>query len=222
MTSYWHYQNTELFSPELQQAVKIRAIETARRHGPDPATRTQASAHEAGHVVVATALGERVRGARIFSKSGRWVGANRRESSTSQPTLVLEDPLSAIAAVCNNLAGISGEILSRCHHPSSSIDERMRAEQILVQLSFVLGVSCDQLKEVSALLVKKVIESNSLSFDVIKNHLYHKRRLLPGEAKRMLVSVKPIDLFFLVGDDRRKPEVFVPMLFDYVGGSSEC
>jgi|GEM_PF-2690999 len=198
--------------PELQPLIALAKREMAARHGYDPATRLQAASHEAGHVVMATALGEVVTGARIFSSQGRWGGSNQRNTITNPPTLLADDPLAAIAAVCNNLAGDCGECHANCHHPSSSIDEKLRAEQILLALSICINIDYATLRMLSLLLVGKTITFNNSVFDVVRRHLFEHRRLLRKDARRMLRSVTTIPAFALSGEDRRRPEVFLPLL----------
>lgn len=202
--------------PELQPLIDVAKSEMAIRHGVDPATRLQAAAHEAGHVVMATALGEVVTGARIFSSQGRWGGSNTRNTITNPPTLLIEDPLAAIAAVCNNLAGYGGEFHSNCHHPSSSIDEKLRAEQILLAFSVCINIHYPRLRMMSLLLVGKTITCNHTAFEVVRNHLFEHRRLLRRDARRMLRSVPTIPVFCMNGEDRRRPEVFLPLLQAYI------
>lgn len=202
--------------PELQPLIDVVKREMAARHGYDPATRLQAAAHEAGHVVMATALGEVVTGARIFSSQGRWGGSNQRNTIANPPTLVTEDPLAAIAAICNNLAGYFGEFHANCHHPSSSVDEKLRAAQILLALSVSINIHYASLENLSISLVNKTITSNKTALEVVKNHLFEHRRLLRKDARRMLRSVPTIPAFCLKGKDRRHPEAFLTLLQAYI------
>jgi len=95
------------------------AGEIQLRHGYDHATKKQTSTHEAGHIVVAQALGIQTTGSRIWNVNGRWNGFTSWNASYSTSTakgLFLRNVIA--------LAGWRAEILGKLDHPASSLDER--------------------------------------------------------------------------------------------------
>jgi len=163
--------------------------------GCDPCTMAQAAAHEAGHAVVAQALGASVTGARIFRShaGGRviWLGRNhyvpaggfRAATATQDPGLVLR-------AAMHNLAGFAGECLAGLAHPSSSIDERVWAGLYCEAVANVEGVSKGDVVQRVGELCGALLLRNRQAFDSLRGHLFLRRRLTQDEATRMLASVE--------------------------------
>jgi len=183
---------TEHNEGEWMRQVELTAVAT---FGPDPCTKAQAAAHEAGHVVVARALGATVTGARIFRSQagGReiWLGRNhyvpargfRAATATQDPGLVLR-------AAMHNLAGFAGELLAGMSHPSSSIDERLLAGRYCEDVATSEGVSKAEIVMRVGRFCEMVLLGNRRAFEVTRGHLFFRHRLTQDEATRMLASVK--------------------------------
>lgn len=185
-----------------QPAAFVEAVVRAQRasiaeHGIDPCTRAQAAAHEAGHVVVGHAYGETVRGARLWAEGDRWVGANVRDHDVyrrPEPARMTDEPDRALRCAVLNLAGFAGEIAAGLEHPSSSIDERMKAQAYASIVAAVWGGSEQQVEAAVMALCLRAIQSNRLAFDAVRGHIFRTRRLTAPEAVRMLRSVRRIEL----------------------------
>jgi hypothetical protein len=161
-------------------------------NGDDPCTREQAAAHEAGHCVVGSALGDTMVEARIWRDSSQhWLGSSRRESGLPADFQYypLERPEDARLAILNLLAGFVGEIVAGHDHPSSSLDERILAEAAVMQIAPRFGLTAQQMFMQSKIFVVDTLLDNILAFDLVRLHLAQRQRLSRGEANRMLASV---------------------------------
>ena len=184
----------EWIPQKLREAIALETLEAARRFGPDPCTRAQAAAHEAGHVIVAHALGLQVEGARLMQRVDRgrriWLGLNWFSSpSKSRLFSVDVDPQLALQQAALQLAGFAGEETAGLAHDASSIDERRISAEICMQVADVTG-------EPAPLTLFRLVDfclttlaTNRASFDRIRYHLFQTRRLTGLEAKAMLQTV---------------------------------
>ena len=185
-----------------QPAAAVRAVLQAQlasvaEHGHDPCTRAQAAAHEAGHVLVGYFCSEVINGARIWAQGGRWVGANNRDHEVyrrPEPEHVTDEPDRAFRCALLNLAGFAGEIVAGLEHPSSSVDERMKAQAYAGIVAEVWGGAPQQVEAAVMALCLNAIKANRLAFDTLRGHLYRTRRLTAAEALRMLRHVRQIEL----------------------------
>lgn len=92
----------------LNETFVDAALELVMEHGHDPGTRPQAAAHEAGHVVVAHALGWTVDGAKLikhfYPDRIRWGGFTEHTMpGYEKPTykLIADDPIGAFQIAVN-------------------------------------------------------------------------------------------------------------------------
>jgi hypothetical protein len=182
---------------DLDWAARAAILE----HGHDTATKAQAAAHEAAHVVVGYAMGETIIRARIFSAYavGRivWMGSNDRRYANhdaSIPVAISDNPSLALRGAVNDLAGFFGETLVGLSHPSSSLDERYRATAICEELDRVWGKPDEWAAGLAGYLVEEALQGNSQQFETIRAHLFRTKKLCRIEATRMLASVRPLDL----------------------------
>jgi len=83
-------------------------LDTIARHGPDPCTRPQAAAHEAGHWVVGDTLGlGPYRKLRLFKCSGLWEGESL--AGDNRDVNLLQEPERYCCHALNTIAGFLGE-----------------------------------------------------------------------------------------------------------------
>lgn len=189
------------FGPDNQRGLPadLRAVvqQVARlaihHHGLDPCTKGQAAAHEAGHVVVAWALGGTIQIARITpQRAGErkvWLGRNQHTGlpgDDGQPVVVSEAPDSALMIAAVNLAGFAGEELAGLSHPASSIDERVKAQATCDALDGVRELPTGTHAMRLTLLVGNILARHRRAFDAIRAHLAAHRMLTPTAAARML------------------------------------
>ncbi len=190
-------------------AILREAAIAEQQFGRDPATKAQAAAHEAGHIILAHAAGALVTSARIFDEADRgrraWVGITHHESPDptgiaggSGFTTVAAAPVCAFRFAIVAGAGFAGEILAGLDHPASSLDERWEVLRVCAQLDKALDVP-----EGTALRLVGIFSTNALGdhrpqFDAIRAHLERKRRLTRSEAARMLAGVQQSDLSALL------------------------
>lgn len=179
--------------PAARSAVVVAHRSTVAQHGEDPCARRQAAAHEAGHVVVAWALGETILGARITHTqvaAGRtvWLGRNSRSGAPTEAFTVACQPDEAFRAAAVNLAGFAGETQAKLSHPASSLDERLKAQILCEALD---DHRCEPLGTHACALdafVFDVLAKNRLPFDSIRGHLAARRFLTARDAARMLAG----------------------------------
>lgn len=185
----------------FREAVFDAAQVAALKHGHDSATKPQAAAHEAGHVVVATAIGETITDARLNSHNamGRtiWLGSNQRTSPRCELDRhfnICSEPIAALRIAINSVAGFFGEMQVRLDHPASSIDERYKTTAICAELDRLWGKPDESTAAFVGRVVLNVLHTNVQKFDAVRAHLMQRGRLTQGEAKQILGSVIPFDL----------------------------
>ncbi len=177
-----------------------------QRHGRDPATKAQAAAHEAGHVIVAHAAGALVTGARIFDEADRgrraWGGITHRTTPDSTGAFgdgngfatVAAAPVCAFRYATIAAAGFAGEMLAGLDHPASSLDERALVRRICAELDKVLNMPDGSALRLVGSFTDNALGDHRAQFAAIRAHLERNRRLTRSEAARMLGSVKRADL----------------------------
>ena len=193
----WSNDNLVGVSASSVDAVHAAALAGYAEHGADPCTRAQAAAHEAGHVLVGFAYGDTIDGARIWAVGTRWVGANRRDHPVyhrPEPERLTDEPDRALRAAVCNLAGFAGESAAGLAHPSSSIDERMKAQAFAQVVADAWGGTREQAAGAVMVLCRDAINANRIAFDTIRAHLYRTRRLTRADAGRLLARVKRVAL----------------------------
>lgn len=170
---------------------------TVLKYGEDIASKEQAAAHEAGHVVVAYAIGERIDEARVYRHPHPtrevWIGSNHCFCADVDPNRVFQvrdDPVTAFRMVVNNSAGYMGEKIARLDHPSSSVDERMKAEYVGRALDDTWRRPATFAVEKAQRLCRIVLEKNRAQFDAIREHLCATERLSSSDAARMLATAQ--------------------------------
>lgn len=72
----------KLSTAQQQEMIKFCEV-IVKKYGSDPATKNQAAAHEASHLIMASVMGEVVTGARIFKMKNGWYGCNYRQGISS-------------------------------------------------------------------------------------------------------------------------------------------
>ena len=194
-------QNLAGMSSTFCEAVSETSRVAILKYGHDTATKAQAAAHEAGHVIVATAIGEIITAARLTKHRamGRtvWLGSNHRicpGSELDRYFNIANEPMAALRIAINSVAGFFGEMQVRLNHPSSSIDERYKTTVICAELDRVWGKPDELTAALVGFVVRTSLETNIPRFDAIRAHLTRTGRLTQGEAKRLLESVIPFDL----------------------------
>lgn len=184
------------------RAAELRDLHALSRHvidtfGTDPCTKGQAAAHEAGHLIVAWALGESLRGARIGPRKvlGRtlWLGINHREGAPGDGTCysALSNPHAVLHAAAVNLAGYAGEVVVGLDHPSSSLDERFKAQSMCEDLDRVLKLPIGSTADTVTALVFGIFARNRPQFDRLRGHLASRRVASRKDIARLLASVPP-------------------------------
>ncbi len=189
--------NSQIINNELAKA----ALKLVAKHGLDPCTKPQAAAHEAGHIIVAHALGWKVTHAKLIKRHDfdkiLWEGFTYHEMpGYDKPKVgqVTDDPTGAFQIAVNNLAGFLGEQMVALHHPTSSLDERYLAKAIARELNGVWGKPEGYMQSIIGKICLSTIKYNSDQFDVIREHLTRTERLNRHDAKRMLSRVSRLDL----------------------------
>lgn len=188
--SAWTNSNLEGMSEGHLRDMLATGRQIVAKHGLDPCTKAQAAAHEAGHVVVARAMGETILGARIWQDGKYWLGMNKRDSGLANEAFFAhERPLEAFRGACNLLAGIAGEDFAGHYHASSSIDEREKARSICAVLDDVAGKPEGMTQQHAAEVVHAILTRYRSQFDTVRAHLMQRRRLTTQDANRMLAKV---------------------------------
>lgn len=180
-----------------------------RKYGHDTATKAQAAAHEAGHVVTACAMDEIIVEARIacnkqFTRA-IWLGFNRRIYLGESPegfthASIAKQPLRALRGAINTLSGYIGERQVHLDHPSSSLDERLDTTTICTELDRVWGRSDNFAARLVEHLCVTILNANMRQFDMVRGHLTRTKRLTQREAALMLAGVSKIDLAEVVNE----------------------
>jgi len=190
-----HVVNLHFASLAGDRESAVALIKAAvQRFGDDPCTRAQAAAHEAGHVVIAHALGASVEGARVFQRmeAGRriWLGSNAYTPAGGfRAASARDDPALVLRSAVHNLAGFAGEDMAGLSHPSSSIDERAKAWIFSEAVAAVASVPVEAVFDFVTRCCDRAITRNRTAFDSFRGHLYRTKRLTKTEAARMLVGV---------------------------------
>ena len=193
----WDNNNLRSQPPAFVQAVARAQLIAVAEHGLDPCTRAQAAAHETGHVLVGHVCGEVIKGARIWTEGGRWVGANQRDHEVyrrPEPARMTDEPDRAFRAALLNLAGFAGEIVAGLEHPSSSIDERMKASAYAGIVAECWDGTPQGVEGAVLTFCINAIDKHRVAFDTIRCHLHRTRRLTASEALRFLRNVRQIEL----------------------------
>ncbi len=185
-------------------ALPREAAMVEQQFGRDPATKAQAAAHEAGHVIVAHAAGALVTGARLFEASrGIWAGTTNHISPDPDGTIgngeagfstVAAAPVCAFRFAVINAAGFAGEVLAGLDHPASSLDERSMARRVCAELDRVLNWADGAALRLVGAFTHDALGDHRAQFAAIRAHLDRNRRITRSEAARMLASVKQADL----------------------------
>jgi hypothetical protein len=182
------------------------ALKLMVEHGLDPGTRPQTAAHEAGHVLVAHALGWIVTGAKLIKRDDldrvRWGGITYHTTlgcEVPRYGLVTDDPMEAFRIATIALAGFVGETIVGLAHPTSSLDERYQAMNIAAALDNVWKKPEGYMQSKLGSICWGVINHNRQQFDVIQTHLNRTGKLNRGDARRMLAHVRCFDLNTILG-----------------------
>jgi hypothetical protein len=202
--------NLQDATPELRRAVVNEFSAALERHGIDPATKAQAAAHEAAHVVVAHATGYTVTGVGLqrHSAIGRafWGGATWRifpGEEQRKAVRVQDEPGFAFRSAVNDLAGITGEIVAGLSHRSSSIDERLRAAAVCNALDNTWRWPAHATSALATAVCLRILTDNRQQFDAIRAHLQRTGWLSGVDVKPMLTTVCRFDLAELLPRNAR-------------------
>jgi hypothetical protein len=181
--------------PELLSIYAEYAFGMLRDYGYDPATRPKVAAHEAGHAIVAHALGDTVHGARIVwaplqPSGGAWAGRTEyTEQGSWNPEHGLLTPRLILREIARNVAGVAGEYVARLVHRTSALDEVFLAQMYSKFLTDEYGRKfADSFRRVR-IFCANLIMRNRVAFDALRSHLSLTGRLTETEAARMLASV---------------------------------
>jgi hypothetical protein len=176
------------------KGIRSATLAAVAQFGFDPCTQAQVAAHEAGHVVVARSLGATVESARLVRRIefGRtiWVGSNTYTPAGGFTAATARvDTTFVLRAATHHLAGFIGEQIAGLSHPSSSIDERVKALTFCRVVATVAGVPAEEVASHIGDYCESIILRNRRAFDIVRAHLYRARRLTRVEAARMLARV---------------------------------
>jgi hypothetical protein len=192
--------------PRLVQKIALMAAQVCAKHGEDPATLAQAAAHEAGHVIVAFALGGTPRRVRIFRESyhGRevWLGTNSirwRWAADAYPFAFESDIPRAFTEMVVTISGFMGEESAGLGHPSSSLDERAIVTMGARGIAPLLGCEVVDAEVLFGATAMLAIRESRTAFDELRALLQLRRHLESFEIQRVLHShgAKRMDLGFL-------------------------
>lgn len=187
--------NLEGLGTDALRAISKAVLNSVKAYGPDPATLHQAAAHEAGHVVVAKAFGDTINGVRLIRRGNAWGGCNLRNRHEPNEILFVSDkPDLALKSAMILVAGYLGEMVARHDHPSSSLDERMKAQMVCATLDATTSRPKGMTNTLIGWACIEILSQNKVAFDTVRGHLGHTRRLTQDEADRMLASVRTFDL----------------------------
>lgn len=203
--------NLKRVDPALRQAITAAWPQVIAQHGEDPGTRAQAAAHEAGHIVVAAVLGERIVSARVDRRKCRgravWVGNTERAGGPviGRYTDVRAEPVNGLHMAASELAGYAGECAVGLGHPSSSIDERAKAQQICETVDKTLAMRDGESGAGVMGFCQEAIRANRSQFDLIRAALMRATKLHGGEARRHLEGLTRIDVPWSATLETRTP-----------------
>jgi len=194
--------NTRGMPAHLVELIARTSAEYIAKYGEDSATLQQAAAHEAGHLIVAVALGGRPQRARVFSQSipGRkiWVGENEiqwRWAADDYPFEFATDIPRAITEMAQTLGGIAGEGAVGLDHPSSSVDERCIASMGIGGLARLLNMSNDETASMIETVAKLSIVVNRLAFDELRDLLQREHHVDRLTIERVLQRCEARQVF---------------------------
>lgn len=190
-------QALQISALPAEQHIAQTAIDARLHHGADPCTRAQAAAHEAGHVLVAHVLGERIKGARIARQDdhgcARWIGCAQYEAAHGMQLVhAATNPELVLRSAAMNLAGFAGEEFAGLSHRASSVDERYKATAYCTAVAEAHGFELDGVASAVHAYCIEVLTRNRPAFDVVRGHLYRSKRLHSHEAARMLARVAKV------------------------------
>lgn len=186
--------------PEDIAAIDERHSRLVAEYGDDPMTKEQAAAHEAGHVVVAHALGMRILGAYIAAKRGAWYGSTSFTTpgadQTTRALPVTMVPSLGLTQASIMIAGLCGERAYGVEHPASSLDEQFGARTICDALGAVLGRTADDLLASVTTMAMQSIAANRMQFDQVQARLMQRSSLSPNYARRIFgTSKRPVSVW---------------------------
>lgn len=186
--------NMQDLPPHAIQAIMQTQFDAFAKFGPDPCSIKAAAAHEAGHAVVAEALGDEVCSVKVFKTGPLWLGRNNRASARSDERYtVSEYPQNALETAMMYAAGFAGEVVAGLSHPSSSLDERMQSNWLCDELDRVLNLPDGSSSMAVAIGMFAILNTNRVAFDVVRGHLVREHQLRNGDARRILQKVEPFE-----------------------------
>lgn len=200
----WKSNNTGGFSPDALDLLRQVQEEKLAEHGLDPCTLKQTAAHEAGHVVMATALGDTIKGCRIFRCRASekllgqcaWLGTTHRDPRVHSGLIDTREASAdrLVYEALNAIAGVVAEQIVGHYHPGSSLDEILYAQIVCSELAARYAADCETLYDsVFKMAGVLLVLGNRREFDLVRGHLERRRRLTSTEAARMLAGIQPID-----------------------------
>lgn len=202
--SPWAVDNTAGMHPEGLAVLRQMNEEAIAGFGPDPCTLAQAAAHEAGHVLVGAALGDSGIAAKLYRSrvAARlmgeevWLGATHRENRQFTGAVFSLDASAErlVYEALNMLAGVVGEIEAELHHPASSLDEVLVAQQSATVIADRLNIEPELVFGHLYGVCLQTIVDNRRQFDVLRGHLVRRRRLTTGETSRMLRGIQMLSI----------------------------
>ena len=203
---------------ELKKDLVRLSAQTIERYGVDPATKPQAAAHEAAHIIMATVMGQVVTGAKIFKTPVGWYGRNYRECK-SAPTTIVEDPLVGLESICNNLAGKMGELAAGYDHESSSIDEIFRAHTIASELDRYMGWPLGKSSYIGGALVELALLKYQDDLGLLQKWILENRGIKRKSLAPLIKDIEQFEAFKLVGEERRSKKLIGQLVISELGAT---
>lgn len=193
---------SDVLPPALAAHAVQATLKAIQMYGMDPATRAQAAAHEAGHVIMAVALGATVTSATVTRRKwGRftaWGGETLHvmpgfEGKGPMIVTARDHPVLALHGALHSLAGFAGEMAAGLDHPASSMDERVLTQAVCSQLADVIDVPLDRLLLAVGRVCEGVIRNNLRGFNVVRKRLAQSPYITRPEVAAALFGVQTFD-----------------------------
>lgn len=195
-------EDVALSDDDLQKFYEMNQSEL-KAHGADPATREQAAAYGAGHLIIAASLG--LKGVLRVTLTQRgdnlgWVAEKKLQlvplqechSETADPTAVLKSALQC-------LAGFAGEMFKGVGHPNSALQMRIKFAIYASYLDHVYQAPPGTYFNRTIDLVRGILAFNEVAFNEIYPLLLSNGAIDCEQGNTPLAKVQPAVLSQIFG-----------------------